>query len=553
MRTTRAALATTVQHALFLAVGLIGLSLQPASAAWEAPWKDESRALVIDAYEFNPIDWESLTDDERIAGFINKASDGMPPDYRCGSKRDDAWKLCKNRWWKYSVTKELFMTRRQMAKMKGLLWGAYHLARPGNPRAQADHFIDFAEPSEDDLIALDIEDIGPDWMSLEDAEIFADQVKIRTGRYPVLYTNGNTAKFISDNRADYPLLSRLPLWYARYTKDISGKFPVENWPRYALWQFSSMHNCNARSCPYRVSGAKTDIDVNVSTFDIAGLKEAWPFDELGDEPVQPADPALLVAEAAKSIGRTVADALPRVKDEAEPGSDATTPLLAAYGPSNRAPRKIDPLAMLEDVAEGRPHAAERQDKGGVRAEGIPIPRTNPRRPVVAEAEPAQDPVVSAAKTPAAGPVAIAEAATPAVVTQAMAAELAGHVTHLRALVAQSLTSLHRTIRPFALGVPEGAPAIGPDGIEGDQLSAIDGPGLSLEGRPARSMVLRAIETAIAARDGQAMTMPALALSQHAPSPKDEASLREARVLQTSEMAALVDANQRILNAFSLTQ
>ena len=27
-------------------------------------------------------------------------------------------------------------------------------------------------------------------MSLEDAEIFANQVKIRTGRYPVLYTNG---------------------------------------------------------------------------------------------------------------------------------------------------------------------------------------------------------------------------------------------------------------------------------------------------------------------------------------------------------------------------
>ena len=38
------------------------------------------------------------------------------------------------------------MTRRQMAKMKGLLWGAYHLGRPGNPREQADHFVDFAEP-----------------------------------------------------------------------------------------------------------------------------------------------------------------------------------------------------------------------------------------------------------------------------------------------------------------------------------------------------------------------------------------------------------------------
>ncbi|MCK5933996.1 MAG: glycoside hydrolase family 25 protein [Fulvimarina manganoxydans] len=551
MTTTRAAFATTVQHALFLAVGLIGLSLQPASAAWEAPWKDESRALVIDAYEFNPIDWETLTDDERIAGFINKASDGMPPDYRCGSKRDDAWRLCKNRWWKYSVTKELFMTRRQMAKMKGLLWGAYHLARPGNPRAQADHFIDFAEPSEDDLIALDIEDIGPEWMSLEDAEIFADQVKIRTGRYPVLYTNGNTAKFIADNRADYPLLSRLPLWYARYTKDISGKFPVETWPRYALWQFSSMHNCNARSCPYRVSGAKTDIDVNVSTFDIAGLKEAWPFDELGDEPVAPSDPALLVAEAAKSMGSQIADAMPRAKDHSGEDAETTTPLLAAYGPSNRAPRKIDPFAMLEDVAEGRPHAAERAEIEGERAEGIPIPRSNPRRVAEAEATPIEQTPV--ADRPSAGPLAIAEAAKPAVVTEAMANELAAHVANLRVLVAQSVENLHRTLRPYAFGEPDTAPAMGETLMKDERRSAIDGPARALESRPERSMVLRAIETAIAARDGQAMTMPALALSQHAPSPKDEASLREARVLKTSEMAALVDADNRILNAFSLTQ
>ena len=157
-------------------------------------------ALVIDAYEFNPINWQELASDDRIAGFINKASDGLPPEWSCGDHDGDDYKLCKNRWWKYSVTKELYMTRREMAKMKGLLWGAYHLGRPGNPREQADHFVDFAEPAEDDLIALDIEDNSDEWMSLSDAEIFADQIKIRTGRYPVLYTNGSTAKYISQTR-----------------------------------------------------------------------------------------------------------------------------------------------------------------------------------------------------------------------------------------------------------------------------------------------------------------------------------------------------------------
>ena len=263
MTKTSAAFAAALKFACTLAAGVMLVSATPAQAEWNAPWKSEDNALVIDAYEFNPINWQELASDKRIAGFINKASDGLPPEWSCGKSSGDDYKLCKNRWWKYSVTKELYMTRREMAKMKGLLWGAYHLGRPGNPREQADHFVDFAEPAEDDLIALDIEDNSDEWMSLSDAEIFADQIKIRTGRYPVLYTNGSTARYISQNKAEYPLLSRLPLWYARYREDITGKFPEETWPSYALWQFSSMHNCNSRSCPYRVKGAKTDIDVNV--------------------------------------------------------------------------------------------------------------------------------------------------------------------------------------------------------------------------------------------------------------------------------------------------
>ena len=182
----------------------------PAAAMWNQPWKDESRALVIDAYEFNPINWAAMTADERIAAFVSKASDGLPPSWTCRGLDGDDRRLCQNRWWKYSVTQELYFTRREMAKMLGLKWGAYHLGRPGNPREQADHFIDFAKPEPDELIALDIEDNDPDeWMSLAEAEVFAEQINIRLGRYPVLYTNGNTAEYISRNADKYPLLSRL--------------------------------------------------------------------------------------------------------------------------------------------------------------------------------------------------------------------------------------------------------------------------------------------------------------------------------------------------------
>lgn len=357
MTTMTAALAAAMKLACAIAAGTVLLA-SGARADWKAPWKDETRALVIDAYEFNPIDWEKMTGDDRIAGFINKASDGLPPDWRCGKLTGDDEKLCKNRWWKYEVTKELYMTRRAMAKMKGLLWGAYHLGRPGNPREQADHFIDFAEPGPDELIALDIEDNTSEWMSLADAEIFADQIKIRTGRYPVLYTNGSTAQFVSDHAETYPLLSRLPLWYARYRDDITGKFPTETWPSYALWQFSSMHNCNARSCPYRVAGAKTDIDVNVSPLTVAELRQEWPFREL--LPRRDAvDPGALIASVSDGAKQAVAEVV-QVAETEQPAPVAAEPggsLVAAYGPTEAEAPRIDPLELLTAAAHEKPPAS----------------------------------------------------------------------------------------------------------------------------------------------------------------------------------------------------
>ncbi len=262
-------------------LGAVAFCTAGAQASdFSEPWKRSDRALVIDAYEYNPIDWKKLSADKRIAGFINKGSDGLSPPYKC-SGNETAVRLCKALWKRHAVARELFQTRRTVAKTLGLKWGAYHLGRPGNPIDQANNFIDFAEPAPDDLIALDIEDNDPSkWISLEDAETFARHIHTRLGRWPVLYTNGSTALYIAENRSRYPVLSRLPLWYARYKPSIGLHFPKGHWQSYALWQFAAGANCDARSCPYRAPGTPLDIDVNVASMSAEELRAAWPFGEL---------------------------------------------------------------------------------------------------------------------------------------------------------------------------------------------------------------------------------------------------------------------------------
>lgn len=276
-----------VRHFLRAALTAFVLTAAPAYAPasdFVEPWKNPDRALVIDAYEYNPIDWPALVSDKRIAGFINKASDGLAPPYSCTGD-DTEIRLCKALWKRHAVARELFHTRRALAKALGLKWGAYHLARPGNPVEQANNFIDFADPAPDDLLALDIEDNDPEkWMSLEDAEEFVRHVHRRAGRFPILYTNGSTARHIADNRDRYRLLSRLPLWYARYEPQIGLHFPKGNWHGYALWQFSAQANCGRLRCPYRVPGTPNDIDVNVAPMDMAELRAKWPFGGLIDVP-----------------------------------------------------------------------------------------------------------------------------------------------------------------------------------------------------------------------------------------------------------------------------
>ncbi|MDQ0559526.1 GH25 family lysozyme M1 (1,4-beta-N-acetylmuramidase) [Rhizobium mesoamericanum] len=260
------------------------------------PWKNPNNALVVDAYELNTIDWDSLLSDKRIAAFISKASDGLPESFSCtGDHAGDTIAHCKTMWRKYAVSRELFQTRRLVARAAGLLWGSYHLARPGNPVDQANHFLEYADPKNDEMMILDLEGIDPEkFMSLEDAQIFVGHIRARTGRYPVLYTNHNTARYIAAYRKVYPVLARLPIWYARYKPDVKGVFPMGNWDNYLMWQFSSGTNCSKRHCPYRVPGTLTDIDVNVAPMSRAELVRVWARGTL--LPAREPDPPLILAK-----------------------------------------------------------------------------------------------------------------------------------------------------------------------------------------------------------------------------------------------------------------
>ncbi|WP_244642510.1 glycoside hydrolase family 25 protein [Phyllobacterium sp. 628] len=316
-----------------IVTALLSSASSRADSQFQTPWSNQDRAIVLDGYEHNSFDLPEIVKDPRVAAFIHKGSDGMPANYHCSRIADvKDQEICRRIWRNYAVSRELYHTRRALAKALGLKWGSYHLARPGNPIEQANHFIDYAEPASDELMAIDIEDNDPaKFMSLQDGQIFVEQIKLRTGRYPVLYTNGTTAKYIADHRLEYPVLSRLQLWYARYETDIAPHFPKGNWQDYALWQFTSQNNCTKTRCPYRPAGTNRDIDVNIADMSVAQLKQAWPFDNLvpailpddmpmpGERPTAPDDilmasmePPLLDYRALLQIPQMLASATARL-------------------------------------------------------------------------------------------------------------------------------------------------------------------------------------------------------------------------------------------------
>lgn len=222
---------------------------------FDHPWTDPTTTIVLDPYQENSINWDKVATDTRVVGVIHRGTFGLQKDTRYKARRDEA-------------------------KNRGYKWGSYHLGKPGNPIEQADFYLTTVAPADDEVMALDIESLDENRdMSLANSRRFIQYVREKTGRYPMLYGNHAVVKAISQQFPHDEVFSKAPLWYARFKSRVTD-FPTATWNTYTLWQFSSEINCtpaHPENCLYRVSGTKTDMDVNVYHGSIADLKVKWPF------------------------------------------------------------------------------------------------------------------------------------------------------------------------------------------------------------------------------------------------------------------------------------
>ena len=226
---------------------------------FKQPWKDPKIALVLDLYGPNRLDFDELAAEPRVAGIIHKASEAMAPD-------------------------PLYADRKLEALRRGYKWGSYHLGRPGDPVAQADFYLEKADPTDDEVMALDIENTTKHSMSLANAERFVARIREETRRYPLLYITGNVRDALLESYFADSEFAHTPLWYARYRPDhdISQFFPAELWTTYTLWQFASEVNCPSKEglpCPLSkpIPGTEYDMDVNVFWGTVEDLRGRWPF------------------------------------------------------------------------------------------------------------------------------------------------------------------------------------------------------------------------------------------------------------------------------------
>src|SRR5262245_1450669 len=105
----------------FLALALtLAAAFGPASE-FRHPWTDPTRAIVVDPYRGNTIDWNLLATDPRVVAIVHKATEGASVD-------------------------PAYSGRKAEAVARGYEWGSYHLGRPGDPVAQADFYLATTQP-----------------------------------------------------------------------------------------------------------------------------------------------------------------------------------------------------------------------------------------------------------------------------------------------------------------------------------------------------------------------------------------------------------------------
>ena len=120
-----------------------------------------------------------------------------------------------------------YSARRKLASDAALLWGAYHWGTKADVAKQVKNFLDYAEPDQSTLVALDFQRTGANTMTLDQAREFLLR------RKAVIYS-GELIK-ARLGRQKNPFFGANRLWLAHY-----NVHPVvqRSWDKYWLWQYS---------------------------------------------------------------------------------------------------------------------------------------------------------------------------------------------------------------------------------------------------------------------------------------------------------------------------
>jgi hypothetical protein len=104
--------------------------------------------------------------------------------------------------------------RRKPASNAALLWGAYHWGTKADVAKQVKNFLDYAEPDQSTLVALDFQRTGANTMTLDQAREFLSRIEEELRRKAVIYS-GELIKTRLGRKKD-PFFGAHRLWLAHY-------------------------------------------------------------------------------------------------------------------------------------------------------------------------------------------------------------------------------------------------------------------------------------------------------------------------------------------------
>ncbi|WP_420099369.1 glycoside hydrolase family 25 protein [Corynebacterium sp.] len=252
------------------------------------------------------IDWQSVAASGQSFAFI-KASEGT------------------------GYVNPYFTSDSAKASAAGVTPGSYHYAKPGltDPRSEAQHYAATLATGVQPSLppTLDLEEsggLGPEELQ-NWVRDWIDEIKIQTGRDPIIYTYQN---FWLNDMGNTTEFSEYPLWLAYYNPTLPNEIPG-GWNEVTFWQYSSEG---------QVDGIYTNVDLNT----YYGT----------DEQLQ----ALTGAPSDGSAAGNIVDALKPITDaalgQAEQANDTEHQQAAGGEPGLDQPLSTDLLVALLGLVGG---------------------------------------------------------------------------------------------------------------------------------------------------------------------------------------------------------